>query len=159
MANKNGKNSPFVPGNKLWQLHENPGRQKTFKKPEDLWTAAVAYFEWCENNPLYEERGFAFQGSVTREKFSKMRAMTVQGLCLHLGITPNTFRLYRSEKGYEEYHETADRIMDVIYEQKFTGAAAELLNPNIISRDLNLAEKQEVSSNLTVVIEGDDADL
>jgi hypothetical protein len=36
----------------------------------------------------------------------------------------------------------------VILDQKFTGAAADLLNPNIIARDLGLTDKKEVSGDL-----------
>ena len=32
---------------------------------------------------------------------------------------------------------------EIIYNQKFTGAAADLLNPNIIARELGLADKQQ----------------
>ena len=35
----------------------------------------------------------------------------------------------------------------MIYEQKFTGAAAGLLNPNIIARDLGLADKTDHASS------------
>jgi hypothetical protein len=36
-----------------------------------------------------------------------------------------------------------------MYEQKFSGAAAGLLNPNIIARDLGLADKSEIASTIT----------
>ena len=35
--------------------------------------------------------------------------------------------------------------MDAIREQKFVGAAADFLNASIISRDLGLADKREIS--------------
>jgi hypothetical protein len=48
----------------------------------------------------------------------------------------------------------------VIYEQKFTGAAADLLNPNIIARDLGLADKQDhQSSDGTMTPQGVSDDL
>jgi len=34
----------------------------------------------------------------------------------------------------------------VIYRQKFEGASADMLNPNIIARDLGLADKKDLSS-------------
>lgn len=34
-------------------------------------------------------------------------------------------------------------VEQVIYQQKFAGAAADLLNPNIIARDLGLADRKE----------------
>lgn len=40
---------------------------------------------------------------------------------------------------------------EIIRTQKFEGASADLLNPNIIARDLGLAEKQEHSGKLELV--------
>ena len=36
------------------------------------------------------------------------------------------------------------RIREIIYTQKFTGAASGFLNPQIIARDLGLADKSEL---------------
>jgi hypothetical protein len=37
------------------------------------------------------------------------------------------------------------RVDEIIRTQKFQGAAADLLNPNIIARDLGLSEKSEIT--------------
>jgi hypothetical protein len=71
-----------------------------------------------------------------------MRAMTFNGLCIFLDIDRKTWDLYRER---EEYAAVCARVDGVIREQKFTGAAAGLLNPVIIARELGLADKQEVS--------------
>ncbi|MDC9826565.1 terminase small subunit, partial [Devosia sp. ZB163] len=52
------------------------------------------------------------------------------------------------------------RVDEIIRAQKFEGAAAGLLNPNIIARDLGLADKQELTGKggsplmPTIVYEG-----
>ena len=56
----------------------------------------------------------------------------------------------------DDFSAVTTRIEDIIYEQKFTGAAADLLNPNIIARDLGLADKKEVSGPDGDAIEIDD---
>jgi hypothetical protein len=38
--------------------------------------------------------------------------------------------------------------MDIIYTQKFTGAAAGFLNPNIIARDLGLKEHTDTTQRI-----------
>jgi hypothetical protein len=38
------------------------------------------------------------------------------------------------------------RVEDAIFRQKFEGASADLLNANIIARDLGLADKKDLSS-------------
>lgn len=70
-----------------------------------------------------------------------MRAMTLSGLCLFLDIHEDTWRLYRAK---EDFIEVTTRAEKVIYDQKFSGAAADLLNANIIARDLGLKDRQEV---------------
>lgn len=135
----------FLPGNRIWEL-SSPGRKPAFSTPEDLLAAARAYFEWVDQSPLYEAKAFSFEGKVNVEKLPKMRAMTIGGLCLSIGVSYESWRGWKT-KGHDEYRpdlaEVIAYIEAVIYEQKFTGAAAELLNPVIIARDLGLADKKE----------------
>lgn len=125
-------------GNQFWKARASCGRGKLFDSPEVLWEAACEYFQWVEDNPLYETKAFAYQGVVTTEELPKMRAMTLGGLCLFLGTNQQTLLNYGTAQGYEDYFDVVKQIKEIIYEQKFTGAAAELLNPNIIARDLKL---------------------
>lgn len=138
-------------GNKYWEFRDKHGRDFKYT-PEKLWEEAVKYFQWVEDNPLWEEKGFAFQGIVTKEKFRKMRAMTIIGFCLFADICEKTFLNYRNDK---DFLQVAIRIENTIKSQKFEGAAAELLNPNIIARDLGLADKKDIdlhSKNIEVDI-------
>ena len=144
----------FKKGNHIWELRSKHGRDKLFATPQLMWEAACEYFKWCEDNPLKEEKGFAFQGIVTKETFSKMRAMTLSQLCFYLHCSESYFRNWKrviDEKGKEATETDKDfitviaRIEQVIYNQKFQGASADLLNANIISRELGLADKSELS--------------
>tara|TARA_R100000657_G_scaffold15485_1_gene10961 strand:- start:811 stop:1149 length:339 start_codon:yes stop_codon:yes gene_type:complete len=85
-------------------------------------------------------RAFAYKGVVVQEPVAKMRAMTLMGLYTFLGINSMTWRSWRTVDDFAYVVETVENI---IREQKFSGAAADLLNANIISRDLGLAEKTE----------------
>jgi len=69
-----------------------------------------------------------------------MRAMTITGLCTFLDIEPVTWYEYGKREGFTKIVTQAERI---IRDQKFAGAAADLLNANIIARDLGLSDKQE----------------
>ena len=117
-----------------------PGRPPKFRTPEDLAEKCEAYFQWVEDNPLHEDKLVTFQGSASHEPVQKMRAMTVAGLCLHLGIGEQTWRDYAAKPDFSGVTSWADRL---IRTQKFEGAAADLLSPNIIARDLGLADKSE----------------
>lgn len=131
-------NKPKIP---FWKLRCKHGRDKIFSTPEILWESACGYFQWVEDNPLYETKAFAFQGVVTTEALPKMRAMTMNGLCLYLGVGESTISDYGKR---EDFSAIVDLIRKTIYEQKFTGAAADLLNANIIARDLGLRDKSEL---------------
>lgn len=147
---------PAPVGNKFWEARSSHGRAPIFGSPDELWTACVEYFDWVEANPLYEAKAFAYQGDVTVKDLPKMRAMTVSGLCIFLDISVRTWAEYRER---EDFTPITTRVDEIIRTQKFQGAAADLLNPNIIARDLGLAEKSEVDQNTTHEVGASVADL
>jgi hypothetical protein len=129
-------------GNRFWEERSSHGRAPIFATPDDLWAAAVEYFAWVDDNPLYEDKLVTFQGAATHEPVAKMRAMTLSGLCIFLDIGRRTWDDYDSR---QDFLPVTSRISEIIRTQKYEGAAADLLNPNIIARDLGLADKQEIS--------------
>lgn len=128
-------------GNRFWEARSSHGRNPIFGSPDELWSACAEYFDWIEDNPLYETKAFAFQGVVTQEAIPKMRAMTIIGLCLFLDIDRSTWYALKAKEGFSDI---TTRAEEVIYNQKFSGAAADLLNANIIARDLGLKEQSQV---------------
>lgn len=129
-------------GNRFWEKRSSHGRNPIFASPDDLADAAAEYFEWVEGNPLWEDKLVTFQGAAIHEPVAKMRAMTLSGLCIFLDIDRKSFDNYANR---QDFFPVASRIAEVIRTQKFEGASADLLNANIIARDLGLAEKNEVS--------------
>lgn len=125
-------------GNQFWKQRATHGRKKLFESSDALWEACCEYFEWVVANPLWESKAFAFQGNVTVKELPKMRAMTLDGLHLFLDIDRTTWAAWREQEDFSSVVLRADRV---IREQKFAGAAADLLNPNIIARDLGLVDK------------------
>lgn len=136
-------------GNQFWKARTKIGRDKIFKTPDDLWKAACEYFEWVEANPLWEYKVTQYQGCPVSMEVPKMRAMTIDGLCIFLGV--NSKYLYQFEDSLDKSTEDGkvfsniiEDIKQVIRNQKLEGAAADLLNANIIARDLGLRDKQEI---------------
>lgn len=137
-------------GNEFWKRRTKHGRDKLFTKPELLWEAAQEYFQWCFDNPLIE---IDFVGKdATQVQKPKIRAFTWSGLELYLDI--DSLREYKSNPDYKEFSQIITRIEKIMYTQKFEGAAAGFLNPNIIARDLRLNDGDPVPTNLTVTISG-----
>lgn len=116
------------------------GRPRAFDTPDEMWGKAIEYFKWCEENTILEKKMFHNQGEVVKADSPHMRAMTQAGLCAFLNIGVSTWHDYKKKS---EYSEVTQAVEQVMYEQKFTGAAAGMLNSNIIARDLGLAEKTE----------------
>ncbi|WP_234851093.1 DNA-packaging protein [Sinorhizobium meliloti] len=133
---------PAPQGNQFWKARSTHGRNPIFASPDDLWTAACEYFEWVENNPLWEDRIVSYQGETKHEPVAKMRAMTIGGLCIFLDVSRQAFDEYRKR---EDFVAVTRAIEEIIRVQKFEGASADLLNANIIARDLGLADKSELT--------------
>ena len=129
-------------GNRFWEARSSHGRNPKFDDPEVLRDACYQYFQWVEDNPLWEMKAFAYQGVVIQEPVAKMRAMTLSGLCLFISVTETTWQNYRKN---EDFLVICNEVEKYIYNQKFAGASADLLNASIIARELGLADKSELT--------------
>lgn len=141
-------------GNQFWKARAKHGRSKIFSSPNQLWKAAIEYFEWSDENPLLEQKAFAYQGEITKTEITKMRAYTITGLCIFLGVTRNYLtdlkdRLNLETRQGKDFARIIKMIEEIIFTQKFEGAAADLLNANIIARDLGLTDKKDIDHKST----------
>jgi hypothetical protein len=134
-------------GNQFWKLRSKHGRDKLFATSTLLWEAACEYFQWCDDNPWVKKE--------TKERVSgkdvtttpSARPYTIMGLCLYLGCNTQYLsefkgRLPRDEK---DFSLVITRIEQVIYTNKFEGAAVGAYNANIIARDLGLRDVTDVN--------------
>jgi hypothetical protein len=146
-------------GNQFWKARARHGRSKIFSTPNKLWDAACEYFQWAEDNPL--QKAIIYQGVVTGQE-DLLRAMTISGLCIFLGVNNDYMTEFKGnldleKKQDKDFSRVIKNIYEVIKTQKFEGASAGLLNPNIIARDLGLTDKKELSGSvenpLTLVIQ------
>jgi len=135
-------------GNNYWQFRNKHGRDKKYE-PEELWNEFIEYSDWIEKNPLLEVKPFAFQGDITMAMVPKMRAMGIISFCLFADIDLKTFENYKANN---DFFHVITRIENAIKSQKFEGASAELLNPNIIARDLGLADKRETEHSGEIIV-------
>lgn len=129
-------------GNQFWKLRARHGRHKLFETPQLLWDAACEYFQWCEDNPLYETKAFSYQGVITTVTLPVMRAMTLKQLCFYLHCNEAYFRTFKAQlpDGEVDFNTVINDIEAIIYNQKFQGAAGNLLNSNLIAREIGLSE-------------------
>jgi hypothetical protein len=129
-------------GNQFWRNRKEFGQNRRFAKPIDLWEACKKYLEWCEDTPLREEKVFQYKGDIVRTTVTHPRAMSISSLCAYIGIQHMTWLNYRKHRR-KDFREVVEFVEACIWDQKFTGAAAGLLNPSIIAMELGLAAKRE----------------
>lgn len=140
-------------GNQFWKLRSKHGRDRLFATPQLLWEAAEEYFEWCDENPLIE---IDFRGKdADKVELPKMRPYTLHGLCIYLDCSTSYFREFKSNIKDKDngFLTVITRIEEVIYNQKFSGAAAGFLKENIIARDLGLADKKDADLKVGITWE------
>lgn len=137
----------YLPGSVWRQIKKEEffKGERLFHSPGELWDAACDYFAWAEENPLKVEKVFQNQGVIVRAEVPKARVFTIQGLCLHLGISRDTFHKWSVATDTPLLQSACQAIRDVIYAQKFEGAASDIFNSTVITRDLGLRDVKEVS--------------
>lgn len=139
------KRTQFQVGNRFWE-YSNPCKPMSYQ-PEALWHKAVEYLNWCQDNPIY---AIEYYGKDAVEcEVPKMRAPSIRGFCVFANITSATWYNYAK---IPTYLDICSHISDALFEIKFSGAAAGVLNPNIIARDLGLVDKKEVTNNDAVTV-------
>jgi hypothetical protein len=129
-------------GNRFWLARSRHGRKPIFASAAMLEEACADYFKWSDDNPLIEKKPYHANGLITYANVEKMRAMTIGGLCIFIDIAHSTWREWRTR---EDFSTIVAEVEAIIRNQKFSGAAADMLNANIIARDLGLSDKKELS--------------
>lgn len=137
----------YLKGNRYYLLRSKDGRDKKYPTPEDLWKACCDYFQWIEDNPMNEEKIFHTAVGIRRENVSKKRPMTLAGLRVHLGLSKSGYEVYKKR---EEYQWVTNAVADVMYAQKFEGAASGFFKENLIARELGLKDKKEFSGGVAL---------
>lgn len=129
-------------GNQFWKNRSKHGRDKLFATSDLLWDAACEYFQWCDDNP-WVKVSVKVKGVIGEtSKEPTARPYTLTGLCLFLGCNTKYFSNFKGKlpKGENDFNEVITRMEEIIYTQKFEGAAVGAFNANIIARDLGLKD-------------------
>ena len=134
-----------TPGNHWWELRATHGRDLIFSSPEILWEAAKEYFI-ATSSRKWKKKDWVGKDAYEVERETDT-PYTISGLCIFLDIDQQTFKNYGSDERYKDFFGIVSRIREIIYTQKFEGAAVGAYNAMIISRDLHLRDSME--QNLT----------
>lgn len=133
--------------NQFWKLRSKHGRDKIFENPTLLWEACTEYFEATDQRKWIRTE---FNGKDAIECHVPTETpYTWTGLYLFLDIDHSTWQLYEKR---EDFIAISTRVRNIIYTQKFEGAAVGAFNPQLISRDLGLVDKSAAEDKKDVTI-------
>ena len=136
------------------------GRPPKFKTPEELEAKAEEYFKWCDANPIriYKRKDAganqtAKSGSGVKsqegEAFAN-RPDTLDGLCLHLGISD--WSAFKVSECYQtpEFLGVIRALEMRVRDQQVSGAMVGVYNSNLTARLNGIADTQNVNANVPV---------
>lgn len=135
-------------GMAFWENRSKIGRPKLFSDPETLWEQAVLYFKTTDERK-WVKKDWVGKDAIEVERESET-PYTISGLCLFFNCSRHWWNeFYKSRKAAndEPFLEVLARIENIMFTQKFEGAAVGAFNHSIISRDLGLVDKSDLTSN------------
>lgn len=131
-----------------WAWRAKVGQPKKIPSPEILWETACQYFQMRDESPWVKKdfiRGGDSAGHIV--DLETAVPYTWAGLEDFLREKGLAAKLddYRANKAgnYSEYSDVLSHISQIIFDQKFTGAAVGAFNSNLIAKDLGLVEKTQ----------------
>ena len=129
-------------GNQFWKIRLDMSESGRKRSPQDVLRLAQEYIDRCYKEKLYE---LDYKGKdATPVEIPHMIAMSVRGLCVHLGITRATWYQWRKD---EKYLYICSYIEELMSAYNIEGAGAGMLNHSIIAKVVGLVEKTDVTSS------------
>lgn len=130
-----------------------PFNKHKVESAEDLWSIFMSYLKHSDASPLVEPKLFNAKEGLREGELDKVRPYTLNGLCNHIGIHPQTWDYWkkREKENLAEdqpssvFLDTMLQVESIIYDQQYQGAAVDIFNTSIVSRKLGLADKQELT--------------
>lgn len=136
-------------GNQFWKLRSKHGRDKIFKSPEIFLESAYEYFDKADENP-WNKMEVVKSGENAGQLLPvpTQKPYTIQGLCIFLGITEDTFRNYERDDSYKDFFEVFTYVRNIIENQQLEGATVGAYNANIVARKLGLSDNVKQSGSV-----------
>ena len=150
-------------GNSFWELRSKHGRDALFTSPELLWEAAAEYFKATESRK-WKKKDWVGKDAMAVDRETET-PFTLAGFCLYINASRHWYNEFRERAREEKKHdflEVLSRIENIMFAQKFEGAAVGAFNQNIIARELGLTDKTEskienTNTNMNVPVTEEEA--
>lgn len=140
-------------GNQFWKQRSKHGRDLIFGSPTILWEAACEYFDWAVENPLIEIDHKLIGVKIVEVEIPHPRPFTMIGLshfCHVNEVYFNQLELrFAKQTGEtaEDFAKVIKQIREVVFNQKFEGAAVGFYKENLIAYDLGLKQRVDLTTN------------
>ncbi len=129
-------------GNQWWKLRAKHGRDKLFASPELLWEAAEGYFTHTDSRKWVKKDWVGKDADeVLRENETPY---TLAGMCLYFNCSRHWWNEFKDAK-HTDFLEVITRIENIMFAQKFEGAAVGAFKENLIARELGLKDASDVN--------------
>lgn len=143
-------NGLFVP----YQPKRGRGRPRKVATPSQLDAIFAEYVADRQNRTIEMtevEVGAIGESGINKTKSKrKTFPLSVEDFCVYLGVGRNWWNQLP-----EEFSWVKERIFNYIYNHQLRGAITGEFNPNIVARQLGLADKKEVTTSgdgITIVV-------
>lgn len=140
---------PKLAGNDFWKRRSSHGRKPKFANADDLLDAVCQYFDDTVATPIEVPVHKSVGGVMEWVIECRPRPFTKEKMCLFIDVGLSTWDGWRNPNG-EHFREDLSGVIQYAEQtcrsQAFDLAAAGLVNANIISRYLGLADKHDHSS-------------
>ncbi len=154
-----GRNSEgkFTKGNSFWQNRSKHGRDAIFEFADLLREEAEKYFIATDERK-WTKKDWVGKDAMQVERENET-PYTLSGLCVYLHTCRSWWNATKKrmiEGNKTDFIEVIEFIEEVMFTQKFEGAAVGAFNANIISRELGLVDKVDStvkSTNTTFSVE------
>lgn len=133
----------FQKGNQHWKARSSHGVNPTFETKEELLSACLEYFEYCDKNPLVTYKPYVSKdGAVEQMEQIYPRPYNLSGLVTFLDICEETFRNYEKKP---DFFGVCEKVRNIMRDQKLSGATCGYYNHAIVARDLQLKDASDVN--------------
>lgn len=146
----------------IWQVIDERmrknkgGRPPKFKKPQELWDAAVEYFKWADANPIEvstkvakgtKKKGKAKETNDKKASTSSKTPYSLHSFQAHAGIAD--WCAFKQSQCYQSdgFLVVIRAIENVIAGKQIDGAIAGVYQANIVARLNGIADKKDITSD------------
>lgn len=142
----------YPKGNEYYKLRSKHGKDRQYPTVDEFREKCEEYISYCIENPIKEQEVVKYKDHYEIIELNRPRAMNIQGLCNWLDLSLQGFLNYEKR---DDFVDVITRVRQIIYTYKFEHASVNMMNANIIARDLGLKD----SSNVDHTTNGDKIDI